>query len=585
MKGYSFAGWIFISILIVLSTVPVQAQSTNVLTWRNNVWRDGLNSTETSLTQANVAPSSFGKICSTAPGSIDGQIYAQPLVVTGSVSGYNHVVYVETMNDSVYQINGDSTNCAIINHVSLLQSQEEAVQCTAVGGEKCATFDPIIGIVGTPVIDTTTNTMYLVTWSQSTAGTCSTSRAPSCFIHRLHALNITTLAEKYNGPVTIPAAQYGEANFTAVRHIQRPGLLELPQVESNGDSAIYVGFSEMDGGGVIGKTIPNGWVMSFDAKNLTASPTVWSSTPDGEGGGIWMSGAGLAAGIDSPGGQTYIYLSTGDGTFDVEDGGSDYGESFVKLTTDLTVSSYFTPYNQYCNDIEDGDLASGGVMLIPNGIGSSTIEFALANGKDGNLYIINRADPGGYNGPSVDTCPLSSGTNLNYETVAASTQEFYSTAAFWNQSVYSVANSSPLQKFTVSGTACSPGPVCSTPVAASGTSFVFGTIPVVSSNADMNGTGIVWAVDGNGWPTGSATSHPQPAVVYAYDAQHVQSNKLPLLWNSTQCPTRDGAGNATKFVVPTVANGRVFVGTMDPTDPTNTEGRLDVYGANSNTCD
>jgi hypothetical protein len=585
MKRYGFARWIFISNLMVLSTAFLHAQSTNVLTQHNNIWRDGLNSTETMLNQTNVTSNRFGKICSTAPGSIDGQIYAQPLVVTGSVSGYNHVVYIETMNNSVYQINGDSTNCAIINHISLLQSQEEAVQCTAVGGEQCATFNPIIGIVGTPVIDTSTNTMYLVTWTQSTAGTCPTSRAPSCFVHRLHALDITTLAEKFGAPVTIPAAKFGEANFTAVRHIQRPGLLELPGVESNGDSAIYVAFSEMDGAGVVGKTIPNGWVMSFDAKNLAASPTVWSSTPDGEGGGIWMSGAGLAAGVDSAGGQTYIYVATGDGTFDVEDGGSDYGESFVKLTTNLTVSSYFTPYNQYCNDIEDGDLASGGVMLIPNGIGSSTIEFALANGKDGNLYILNRADPGGYNGPSVNTCPLSSGTNLNYETVAASTQEFYSTAAFWNSSLYSVANSSPLQKFTISGTACSPGPVCSTPVATSGTSFIFGTAPVVSSNGDTNGTGIVWAVNGNGWPTGSASTHPQPAVLFAYDAQHVQSNKLPLLWNSTQCPTRDGAGNATKFVVPTVANGRVFVGTMDPTDPTNTEGRLDVYGPNSNTCD
>jgi hypothetical protein len=585
MKLRYFPQWLSILPLMVLSAGLLHGQSTDVLTWRNNTLRDGLNNTETTLTQAAVTKTTFGKICSTAPGSIDGQVYAQPLVVTGGIPGYNHAVYIETMNDSVYFINGDSSTCAVIAQFSLLQAGEEAVHCKDVGGGQCWTFNPIIGIVGTPVIDTTTNTIYLVTWSELTTGACATTKSLACFVHRLHALNIATGAEKFNGPVVIPSVTIGVSTFVSKRHIQRPGLLLLPKIESNGDSALYLAFSEMDGGGVAGVSIPNGWIFRFDSQNLSTAPLAWTTTPNGEGGGVWMSGAGLAAAVDQAGGNTHIYISTGDGTFDAEDGGSDYGDSFVKLTPNLTVAASFTPFNQYCDDIGDNDLGSGGIMLIPNGIGSSTIDFAVATGKDGNIYVLDRADPGGYDGPNLNTCPVSSGSDLNYETVPVSTNEFYSTAAFWDQNLYSVANNTPLLKYEISATACVPGPVCTTPTASSSVPFGFGTVPVVSSNADNSGTGLVWAVRGNGWPNQNPGVLPVPAVLYAYDAQHVtQPSTLPMLWNNNQCPTRDAAGNSTKFVVPTVANGRVFVGTMDPTDSTNTMGRLDVYGPTTATC-
>jgi hypothetical protein len=288
-----------------------------------------------------------------------------------------------------------------------------------------------------------------------------------------------------------------------------------------------------------------------------------------------MSGAGFAAAVDQAGGNTHIYISTGDGTFDAEDGGSDYGDSFVKLTPNLTVAASFTPFNQYCDDIGDNDLGSGGIMLIPNGIGSSTIDFAVATGKDGNIYVLDRADPGGYDGPNLNTCPVSSGSDLNYETVPVSTNEFYSTAAFWDQNLYSVANNTPLLKYEISATACVPGPVCTTPTASSSVPFGFGTVPVVSSNADNSGTGLVWAVRGNGWPNQNPGVLPVPAVLYAYDAQHVtQPSTHPMLWNNNQCPTRDAAGNSTKIVVPTEANGRDFVGTMDRTLPTPWDGSM-----------
>src|SRR5579863_3971311 len=285
MRRKNFLQWLSILPLMILSTAFLYGQTTNVLTWRNNNWRDGENSAETTLTQSDVNSNSFGRICSTASGAIDGQLYAQPLVVTGGIPGFTHVVYIETMNDTIYAIDGDSANCAVISHLSLLQSQEEAVQCGDVGGKQCGTFNPIIGILGTPVIDTTTNTMYLVTWTESTAGTCATTKGPSCFVHRLHALNIANGAEKFNGPVVIPSVTIGSITFSSFNHIQRPGLLLLPKIETNGDGALYIGFSEMDGGGVVGKSVPNGWVFSFDAQNLSVPPVAFATTPNGEGGG------------------------------------------------------------------------------------------------------------------------------------------------------------------------------------------------------------------------------------------------------------------------------------------------------------
>ena len=297
-----------------------------------------------------------------------------------------------TQNDSVYSVNG--TNCSQINSVSLLEANEEAVQCTDVGGEKCGTVSPIFGILGTPVIDLTTNTIYLVSESELTNSgkvncLAGQKRKPAaCFIHRVHALDLTTLAEKFNGPVQI-AGTYQGASFSSFNHIQRPGLLELSGAMPNGDSGIYIGFSEADGGGSPGVNIPHGWVFGYDAKNLAATtesginlPYAWTSTPNGEGGGVWASGAGLAAGVDSPGGQL-LYLNTGDGDFTANTGGSDYGDSFVKLTTGLVPAASFTPFGQACMNPEDMDFGSGGVLLLPN---SGSIYYAIAASKQGIFF-------------------------------------------------------------------------------------------------------------------------------------------------------------------------------------------------------
>ena len=581
----------FISLLLLgagllpAQFVPTPSPSTNVLTWRNNNWRDGLNSTETTLTQANVTPGTFGKICSTQPGVIDGQVFAQPLVVTGSIPGYNHVVYVVTMNDSIYFLDGDSTNCAVILRKSLLKSGQKAVRCADLGPDRCDTLNPLIGILGTPVIDTTTNTIYLVNWVELTSGKCASAIAANCFMYYFHALDITTGAEKFNGPVAIPAASSGKAKFTYNKHLQRPGLLLLPNVETNNDSAVYIAFSEMDGSGVVGKSLPSGWIFRYDAQNLAAAPIAWATDPTGEGGGIWLSGAGLAAGPDKPGGQNYLYVGTGDGTFDAENGGSNYGNSLVKLTPDLEVTDYFAPYGQYCDQLTDTDLGAGGVLLIPDGAVSPEVYFAIANGKDGNLYVLDRSGLGGYAGPASNTCPAPPpGPNFNVQTFQASQTKFYSTPGFWNQNLYSVPNNASVTKYAMNA-ACNPGPICETPLAHSAQHFAYGSNPAISSNNANPNSAILWIVQGNGWPSANAKLKPAPALLYAYDANHVTAAKtMPMLWSSSQCPQRDGLGNATKFIVPTVANGRVFVGAMDPSDPTNTKGQISFYGPTTAAC-
>jgi hypothetical protein len=566
--------------LVFCATSLVSAQ-TNVLTWHNDNWRDGLNSTETILNQTNVNPTQFGKVCTSV---VDGQVFGQPLVV--SANGVN-TAYVATQNDSVYSING--SNCAVINHINLLETAEEAVLCTDVGGRDCETVAPIIGILGTPVIDPTTNTIYLVSESELTTPPCAPTlkRKPAtCFIHRLHALDLTTFAEKFNGPAQI-AGNFGTIDFGSYNHIQRPGLLLIPGVMPNGDGGLYIGFSEMDGAGKAGVSIPSGWIFGYDAQNLTATPYVWDTTPDGEGGGVWASGAGLAAGYDSPGGEMYIYVETGDGVFTANTGGSDYGDSFVKLTTALVPNSYFTPFDQDCLNPEDMDFGSNGVMLIPD---SGSTYFAVAPSKQGVVYGINRAAPGGYNPPTNSTCPAT-GTNLNTEYFEGSSHHFYTTAASWNSQIYLLPMYQPLSKYQLNLTGtrmergevpsgCILSPICTGSLVKSALTFEYGTNLSISASGTTTGTAIVWVSNGNGWPTNPLA----PGMLYALDAEHVVDKAIPELWDSAMCPTRDQRGNATKFILPTIANGSVYVAAMDPTDTTSTRGQLEVFGLTSATC-
>lgn len=557
------------SVFLIFLAQSLPAQ-TNVLTSRNDNSRDGLNPSETVLNQSNVNPTSFGKICSTV---VDGQVFGQPLVVFAK--GRN-VVYVATMNNSVYAIDG--SNCSPVGHVSLIPQNEEAVQCADLTGN-CSVIAPLIGAIATPVIDLNTRTIYVTTETESTTSSCQDSHAESCFIHRLHALDLATLAEKFNGPVAI-SGKDGSAIFTAKQHIQRPGLLLLPGVFPNGDSAVYVGFSAIAGFGKPGKSTPQGWAFGYDAVNLAATALTWSSTPNGEGGGLWQSGGGLTAGIDSPHGQTFLYVATGDGTFDVNNGGSDYGDSLVKLTPSLTnaPNGYFTPFDQACLNPADQDFGSGGVMLTPD---ITSNFYAVTASKSGTVFVMNRASPGGFSPPKNHTCPAM-GSNANQEYFQGASRPYFTTPAYWNLHLYYIPIQAPLTAYHLNPN-CNPGPICTTGTTTSAVKFGFAANPAISSSGNATGTAILWAQSGNGWP--NSQDGPAPPALYAFDAEHTAPpGIIPELWDSTQCPTRDTPGNATKFVVPTIANGMVYLGTMDPTDSTNTRGEVDVFGLTNAAC-
>jgi hypothetical protein len=568
MKVHNFT-YSIASFLFFFASASQNGQcQTNVLTWHNDNGRTGANNQEKILNTSNVKPDMFGKLCSAGT---DGQIYAQPLVVTGvpvisGISGVpsNHnVVYVATMKGSVYAFDAD--DCSLLRTVSLIPKVagctpgvtcEEPVDCRRYPGNgQCTAIDPTVGILSTPVIQTmsantgTTGTMYVVAESQVGSDT-----KISAWRHRIHALDITDLSERPGSPALIHGSASG-VNFASHRQIQRPGLLLLPGVGPNGDSMVYVAFSLMDG--AIAGGLPHGWIFGYDTKNLDAQPAglpyIFNTTPNGTGptgpgGGVWQGGAGLAADIGSATDPTkYIYVGTGDGSFDANGGGKNYGDSFLKLTPDLaTVAGYFTRFNEFTAD-SDTDYGSGGIMLVPNGALTAHPYIAVNGSKDRHLYVVDRGTPGGYNGVS----------NTNLQTIAEPAM-IHNTPAYFDHHLYYAVIAGPMKSNVIQDT-CHPGPICTPAAFVSSAHFLYGTTPSVSSNLTTRGTAIVWAIHSRNQALGGL-----PAVLYAFDAAN-----LHQLYASDQCGQQDVARPGTKFSVPTVANGKVYVGTQT---------ELEVYG-------
>lgn len=546
----------------------------NVWTWHNDIGRTGQNLSETTLKLTNVNKASFGQLCSYA---VDGQVFAQPLVLWDSVN-HRSLVYVVTQNDSIYLFDGtnipvNKVCTQIASNTSLIPSSETAVACGNIGGGTCGTIKPTVGILGTPVIDENTNHIYLVTYSQTS----------TTYYHRIHALftglgGTTALAEDttYNSPQIISSGSFTPA-FSSFLHIQRPGLLLLPSTE-NPRPAIFVGFSMMDGN----TTFPPGYIFRYYGDNLAETPVIYTTEPTAgmAGGGIWMDGAGLAAGIDSTGGSTYLYVTTADGNFDTNTGGTqcvDCGDSFVKLTYSLGVNSFFTPFDQACRFIDnpltnpDLDFGSGGVMLIPDSLLSSWPYLAVSADKERNIWVMQRPSPGLYGGNNSCT-----GTNSVTEVIAG-TGLYHNTPAFWQSGTnsgylyYSSQAGSltqyPVQSSCISGTP----PVCNgvayseDPTGAPLT-FTNGTTPVISSNGTTNG--ILWAISGM---SVEGTNH---GAIYAFNAQTMQH-----IYDSGQCQTGvDLMYSATQFSVPTVANGFVYIGTQSDNVTNVGKGTFYVFG-------
>ena len=286
----------------------------------------------------------------------------------------------------------------------------------------------------------------------------------------------------------------------------------------------------------------HGWVMGYNVRTLRQVSAL-NVTANGEAGGIWMGGGGLAS--DATGS---IFAATGNGTFDADKGGKNFGDSVVKLspTAGLKVADYFTPFNQAALQAKDQDLGSGGVLLLPDQPGPFR-HLLVASSKDGTLYLINRDRMGRFS---------KKGDQVVQEIFNA-TPTTYGPASYFNGTVYVVANPRLQTDAVVNG--AKPQPVLTAykiinghlfPVPTRG-NFGYGypgSTPSISANGSSNG--IVWTID-NGGAFISAN-----AVLRAYNANDITQE----LWDSNQVPARDAAGPGVKFTVPTIANGKVFVG-------------------------
>lgn len=525
-----------------------------VLTQHNDSARTGQNLSETSLTPSNVSVTGFGKLFSLA---VDGYVYAQPLIVSGlTVNGVTHnVVFVATEHDSVYAFDADTNTGANANplwHTSFLNSTS-ATTVTTVPNPDTGSWDivPEIGITGTPVIDLSTKTLYVVAKTKEVTN----SNGAVSYVQRLHALDVTTGAEKtsFNSPVVISASVPGTGDgsvngvvsFDPLRQHNRPGLLLL-------NGVVYIGFASH------GDNTPyHGWVLGYKASTLQ-QVVVHNSTPNGKtdssgypigAGGIWMAGSGLASDGSS------LFFITGNGTFDSTLNGNgfpsqnDYGDSFVRLGANGAVADYFAPYNEYALDDADADLGSGGVLLLPNETGSTAHPHLLVGaGKEGKIYLVDRDNMGHFN---------SSNDNQIVQEIANAIGGVWSMPAYFNDGttkwVYYQGTGDVLKAYSIANAQLS-----TTPVYQSSDYVGYpSSTPSISANGTSNG--IVWTIQTDGYGNSS------PAILHAHTASNVSTE----LYNSAMEGDRDQAGGAVKFAVPTIANGKVYVGA---------EYELDVYG-------
>jgi hypothetical protein len=541
---------------VPLSVTIAPGTGMNVVTWHFNSNRSGLNAGEQSLTPANVSAQTFGKLFSYL---VDGYVYGQPLLVSNlTVNGSKHnVLYVATENDSVYAFDADNYGTgAPLWKVSLLKTGE-----VPIGGS----IKPYVGVTSTPVIDTTTNTIYVVS-VEVKSGTAAT--------YRLNALDLATGAQKFGGPVVIKASVAGK-NADAVNGtitLAPPCLQRAALLLANGN--IYIGFGGCH----------SGWLLAYDAQTL-AQTGVFNSSPnlDGEGtyggaGGVWMGGGGPVA--DSSGN---VYITTGNGPWD---GKTSWSDSVLKFNAQLQMLDYFTPDAYQYMDCNDADLASGGLLLIPG-----TTE-ALGGGKTGKLFLVNTANLGheqvgdagatqtlwfesDLEAPYSRSCTDSSGVN----TAQVSPYETYATGAYFNGSVYLGVTPNGqgvipagVRQFTYSGESLTPGAYPSDYTAPNIQLDSYGTTPFIS--ADGASSGILWMIDHGSPlqnPNGDAATK---AILRVYDA----SDLTKELYNSNT-NTADVPGYGIKFTSPIVANGKVYISTgHDLSTVTNPQGEIDVYG-------
>jgi hypothetical protein len=485
-------------------------------THHNDNFRTGRNLNETVLTPANVNQTTFGKLFSY---TLDGLSIASPLYVSSvNILGQgtlHNVVYVATEHDSVYALDADGLSSTPLWQITFLGTGVTTVPADDTG--ECCDISPEIGITGTPVIDQTTGTLYVV----------AKTKEETAYVQRLHALDITSGAEKFGGPVVLVAT-----GFDPLRENQRAALLL-----NNG--VVYIGF------GSHGDVQPyHGWLLGYNAATLQQTVAV-NLTATGEGGGLWQANGGPAA--DASGN---IYFITGNGSFDTSDNNRvNYGDSFIKMSPTGTIVDFFTPHDQATISVANFDLGAAGPLLLPDQPGAHP-HMIVSAGKNNTMYLVDRDRMGGFN-PNDDSQIVQSLVNI----FPFGTPEpgNYSGPVFFNGTVYFSPIRDNLQAFTLSSGTLPTS-------ASSRTVDLFnypGATMAISANNGTNG--ILWAIQRNGDCDASLTcSTAAPGVLKAYDP----SNLATTFYSSDQAGTRDQMDVATKFSVPLVANGKVFVSSV-----------------------
>jgi uncharacterized membrane protein len=498
----------------------------DVLTQHNDNARTGANLKEALLNTRNVNVRQFGKLFARR---VDGHIYAQPLYVPGlniPGRGIRNLLFVATMHNSVYAFDADDPGADLpLWHVNLGPS----VPADDVQSISDIEFE--VGILGTPVIDARTSTLYVVSKTKERTSFFSSDGR---YEQRLHALDLSTGAEKSGGPVGIQATVPGRGDggdtirFDAKLENQRPALLLTK-------GTVYICWASHTGDGQY-----HGWVIAYDAATLRQKGAC-VVTPNGEKGGIWQSGQGPAA--DSSGS---IFLATGNGSFDGNRGGRDLGNCIIKVTLEknrLLVTDWFAPHNVMWLNAANMDLSSSGPLLIPD-------TPLLVNGcKSGLVYVLDRRHLGRVRPGEGPDAP---------QTLRVSAGHIHGAPVYWKSKnegglVYVWGAMDYLKAFQLRGDRLLPEPVSQNTIRAPDGKP--GGILSLSAHGGTPGTGIVWA----SLPyQGDANHHVVPGVLRAFDA----SNVVRELWNSKQDAARDDVGSFAKFCPPTVANGKVYLATF-----------------------
>jgi hypothetical protein len=512
------------AIIFVTLALGIRVQAQNVITSQYDNARTGANLAETHLTPDNVNVQHLGKLFTL---QVDGDVYAQPLFLRGVEipgKGRHDVLFVATEHDSVYAFDASGQPSSPLWQTSFLKSGLTAVPAR---DTDCPFIYPEVGITSTPVIDPNSGTLYVLARTKDSSGLLSSS-----YSQHLHALAVTTGVEKFGGPVEIQASMSakgrgssdGRLSFNPLRDNPRAALLL-----NNG--VVYLTWASTCDVGPY-----HGWAMAYDAHTLKQK-AVFNASPDGDDSGFWAGDTGPAA--DKTGN---IFVATGNGQFDANKGGRDYGDTLLKLDgQSLKLSDYFAPFNVDALNAGDSDLGSGGPMLLPDQSGPHP-HLAVVAGKGGVLYLVDRDHMGHWqaanDGHAVQTVDLKNGV--------------FGSMTYWNHYVYVLSDSDALRQLEVKDGRLALK-------AASGNTFPgVSATPTLSANGNRDG--VVWVLNSKLW-----NGPDKPAILYAYDAKDISHE----LYDSEKNAQRDRAGLALRFNIPTVVDGHVYVGAKR---------EVDVYG-------